>query len=46
MAWPEGVKALAVMRREHDLHMLSKLDVKGIVTHLNKVAFSFLFAGT
>jgi len=25
IAWPEGVKALAVMRREHDLDMLSKL---------------------
>ena len=25
IAWPEGVKALAVMRTEHDLDMLSKL---------------------
>jgi hypothetical protein len=25
IAWPEGVKALAVMRREHDLDMLRKL---------------------
>ena len=25
IAWPEGVKPLAVMRREHDLDMLSKL---------------------
>ena len=25
IAWPEGVKALDVMRREHDLDMLSKL---------------------
>ena len=25
IAWPEGVKALAVMRREHDLDMLSRL---------------------
>jgi len=25
IAWPEGVKALAVMRSEHDLDMLSKL---------------------
>ena len=25
IAWPEGVKALAVMRREHDLDMLKKL---------------------
>jgi serine/threonine protein kinase len=24
IAWPEGVRALAVMRREHDLEMLSK----------------------
>ena len=25
ITWPEGVKALAVMRREHDLAMLNKL---------------------
>jgi len=25
IAWPEGVKALAVMKREHDLDMLGKL---------------------
>jgi hypothetical protein len=24
IAWPEGVKALAVMKREYDLDMLSK----------------------
>ena len=25
IAWPEGVRALAVMRREYDLEMLSRL---------------------